>query len=131
MAMNTITVKENTTIDFLEKILETNTYEVSVVAWALKGAADESNEKYAFAYNKNFYAYFDGRMVKIGNNKMSFVFKYRGTFDVLSFMDGLSKFEKKSLNSINLKEGFHVSAAEELTSLWYKEKSWLDDFGDF
>lgn len=130
MRKNIINEKRNELLNrYLDKP-SSNACDLVIITWLLKDIANEDKtktKKYAFMYNEKFYAYYDGELIKIGNKKMSFVFKYETGFDLLLFIDGLSAAERKCLNRINIKDAFHAYATKEVFDLWYKEKAWLED----
>lgn len=131
MKKNIINEKRSELLNrYLDKLSSGNTYDLVIITWLLKDIANEDEtktKKCAFMYNNKFYAYYDGSLIKIGNRKMSFVFKYNTGFDVLLFINDLSIAERKCLNKINIKDAFHAYACKEIIDLWYKEKAWLED----
>ena len=123
--INAITEKENTNENIgllLNKLLDGRMYEIYTITCALKSAAEEVGTNFAFTWNKKFYATYDGRRVKIGGNKTSIVFKYNDPKDIIKLKVG------KHLDFINIEKGFHIYGEQDLTDIFYKEESWLDDF---
>lgn len=125
MKKSIINEKRNELLNRCIDKLSSNACDLVIITWLLKDNAKE--KKYTFIHNKKFYAYYDGTLVKIGNKKMSFVFKYETGLDLLLFIDGLSAAERKCLNKINIKDAFRAYTTKEVFDLWYKEKAWLED----